>query len=238
MRVQLVFEMTKIPVAYRLGTLSIIKEMIRNGSEDYYDSLFSKAKRKMKPFSYSTFIPNLAIEGEVIRGTELHLNISSPHYEFIMFLVNGAQKERTYFIKGAEVTLKKKRLLPDVRISERNIIFKTLSPILIETKDGKPVLATDDEFKREFQYVAHLIITEVFGREPKQPIKVTQTMMTKQIMKENLHQKQSSALYLTANKGLLQLQGDPEDLQCLYDAGVSMRRSLGLGLLDVVEEVG
>ncbi|MEN1969261.1 CRISPR-associated endoribonuclease Cas6 [Lentibacillus sp. N15] len=238
MRVQMVFEMMQIPVAYRLGTLSIIKEMIRNGSEDYYDRLFNKAKRKMKPFSYSTFIPNLVIEGEIIRGTELHLNISSPNYEFIMFLVNGAQKGRNYFIREAELTLKKKRLLPENRISKTNVIFKTLSPILIETKKGKPVLATDDEFKKEFQYVANLVITEVFGRAPKQSIEVVQTMMTKQIMKENLHQKQNSALYLTANKGLLQLQGDPEDLQCLYDAGVSMRRSLGLGLLDIVEEVG
>ncbi|MFS0612766.1 CRISPR-associated endoribonuclease Cas6 [Lederbergia ruris] len=234
---QLIFDMRRIPIAYRLGTLSIIKEMIRNGSEDYYDRLFNKDKRKMKPFSYSAFISNLAVEDGMICGTELHLNISSPHYEFIMFLVNGAQKGRTYFIKEAELTLKKKRLLPETRISKTNVIFKTLSPILIETKHGKPVLATDDGFKKEFQYVANLIIAEVFGREPKQPIEVVQTMMTKQIMKENLHQKQNSALYLTANKGLLQLQGNPEDLQCLYDAGVSMRRSLGLGLLDVVEEV-
>lgn len=237
MRVQMVFEMRQIPVAYRLGTLSIIKEMIRNGSTEYYDKLFKRNKRKMKAFSYSVFIPELEIKDETIYGNELHLNISSPSYEFIMFLMNGSQKLETYLIKEAKLKLKEKRLLPEVLISKSNVIFKTLSPILIETKQGKPLLATESDFKKEFQYVANLVIKEIYGREPKQPIEVVQTMMTKQVLKEDLHQKQNNPLYLTTNKGLLQLQGDPEDLQCLYDAGVSMRRSLGLGLLEIVEEV-
>ncbi|TMN21382.1 CRISPR-associated endoribonuclease Cas6 [Lentibacillus cibarius] len=237
MRVKLVFDMQSIPVAYRLGTLSILKEMIKNGSETYYDYLFVQNRRQMKPFAYSTYINNLDIRQNMIYGNELHLNVSSSSYEFIMHLMNGSQKGQAYLIKGSRVTLKRKSLLPKKTITEENVVFRTLSPILIESKDNKPLLATDSNFANELAYVAELVLREASGKEMKQPIKVVQTMMTKQVLKENLHQEQDKPLYLTTNKGLIQLQGDPEDLQGLYDNGISMRRSLGLGLLEMEKEV-
>lgn len=237
MRVQLVFEMSEISVTYRLGTLSIIKEMVRKGSSKYYAYLFMQNKKEMKPFTYSTYITDLTIQQEKIFGKELHLTISSPDYEFIMRLMNGCKKGEVYHMKNSNLTLKKKRLLPKTSISKSSVIFRTLSPVLIETKQGKPLLATDDKFNNEFKYAAHLILHRIYGKEPIKPIQVQQTMMTKQVIKENLHQEQNRPLYLTANKGLIQLQGHPDDLQCLYDAGVSMRRSLGFGLLEIVEEV-
>src|SRR5699024_3153824 len=85
--------------------------------------------------------------------------------------------------------------------------------------------------------LAHLILKEVFMREPRRPIQVLQTMMERQVLKEDLHQVQKNPLYLTANKGFIQLQGEHEDLQALYDAGVSMRRLLGLGLLEMAKVV-
>ncbi|MFD1361711.1 CRISPR-associated endoribonuclease Cas6 [Lentibacillus salinarum] len=237
MKVKLVFDMQSIPITYRLGTLSIIKEMVRNGSQTYYDNLFVQNKRNMKPFTYSTYITNLDISQETIYGKELHLNLSSSSYEFIMHLMNGSKKGQVYYIQESQLVLKTKNLLPKKSIKEENVVFKTLSPILIESKDKKPILATDSNFNEELQYVANLIIRELYKREPQQPIKVLQTMMTKQVLKEDLHQKQKRPLYLTTNKGLIQLQGAPDDLQCLYDNGVSMRRSLGLGLLEVEKEV-
>lgn len=237
MRVKFVFNMETIPLAKGLGTLSIIKEMIRNGSIEYYNQLFIENKKEMKPFSYSTYIPNLVISEDQIIGTEFHLTISSPSYEFILNLMNGSRKGQIYSMGKSNLLLKNKMMLPKKTITKEKAIFKTLSPILIESKNGKPLLATDEDFNKEFQYIAQLILKELHDREPLQPIRVLQTMMTKQVMKENLHQKQNKPLYLTANKGFIQLSGSPEDLQALYDSGVSLRRSLGLGLLELVEEV-
>lgn len=236
MRVQLSFSMKSIPIAYRLGTLSIIKEIIKKGSIAYYETLFVKNKREMKPFSYSCFIRNLNIKNNQITGEELTLTVTSSSYEFILHLMNGCKKGDVYYISDSNLTLNSKRLLPKTNISKGNVIFKTPS-ILIENKDGKPLLAADEEFEREFQYTANLIIEKLYKRRPKQSIRVMQTLMTKMVMKENLHQTQDKPLYLTANKGLIQLQGNAEDLQCLYDAGIGFRRSLGFGLLELVEEV-
>src|SRR5699024_1240292 len=82
----------------------------------------------------------------------------SPSYEFVMHLLNGSKRESVYYIQGSKLILKRKRLLPKTAIEEDLITFKTLSPILLESKEGKPVLATDENFKTEFQYLEHLIL--------------------------------------------------------------------------------
>src|SRR5699024_2064846 len=237
MRVHFVFEMKRIPLYYRLGTLSILKEMIRNGSSSYYKELFEKRNEKMKPISYSNFIKGLKFEKEMILGDELHMNVSSLDYAFIMHLMNDSKRNHTYFIHNEKLILKNKILLPKKTITKHEVIFKTLSPVLIDTKDKKPVLATEEDFSTEFEYTSNLILKEVYGVNPEQPIELLQSMMSKEVIKERLHQKQNTPLYLTGNKGLLHVRGNPKDLQKLYEAGVSMRRSLGFGLLDIEREV-
>src|SRR5699024_3840987 len=120
--------MKRIPLYYRLGTLSILKEMIRNGSSSYYKELFEKRNEKM----------NL--------GDELHMNVPSPDYAFIMHLMNGSKRNHTYFIHNEKLISKNKILLPKKTITKHEVIFKTLSPVLIDTKDKKPVLATEEDF--------------------------------------------------------------------------------------------
>src|SRR5699024_11783818 len=110
------------------------------------------------------------IQNEHIQGEELHLTITSPSYEFVMHLLNGSKRESVYYIKGSKLILKRKRLLPKTAIEEDLITFKTLSPILLESKEGKPVLETDENYKTEIQYLEHLIIKEVYMREARQTI--------------------------------------------------------------------
>lgn len=235
MKVQLIFKMNTLPLSYRLGTLSIIKEMIRNGSKDYYQKIFVENRSEMKPFTYGVFVPNINVQPPLIYGEELHLTVSSPSYELIMHLMNGSNRTESYTYQGYSLQLKRKQMLPQVTLDSNVVTFKTMSPILIESKDKRPVLSTDANFQEEFQYVASLIINECFQRDPYQTIYIRHIDMKKQVIKENLHQSSDRPLFLTANKGLIQLEGHPEDLQCLYDAGASFRRSLGFGMLEVVD---
>lgn len=238
MRVQLIFDLDKsIPLEHRLGILAIIKEMVHQGSASYYEDVFINNRYKMKPFSYGIYISNLQISKKQIFGDSLQLTLSSPDYAFIMHFMNGSKKGETYYIKNSPLMLKAKRLLPTTKITSNIAVFKTMSPIHIEDKQQKPLLATDEHFNLEIEFLTKLILHEVYHRVPSEPIKVLQTMMKKQVIKENIHQKQEGPLYLTANKGLIQLQGNPIDLQCIYDAGLSMRRSLGFGLIELVEGV-
>lgn len=235
MRVEFRFQITNLPIGYRLGVLSIIKEMIRNGSELYYEEVFEKRKSHLKPFGYSTYIKNLSFHKNSILGDELVLIVSSSSYEWFMHLINGSYKQKEYQYKEYLFVLKSKRILPNYEIKQNIVTFFTKSPILLESKNKKPVLSTDAHFEKELQYISTLIIEELYNRKPFQPIRVLNTAMKKQVLKESLHHHQEDPIYLTVNKGSIQLEGHHEDLQVIYDNAVSFRRSLGLGLLDIEE---
>lgn len=237
LRVQFEFDMKKLPLAYRLGTLSIIKEMIRNGSEQYFHKIFVKDKRKLKPFGFSTFISNLEIKTNTIYGDRFLLTVSSPSYEFMMHLANGSERGKKYQYKDYSLTLLQKRLLPDPPEFNDVVLFKTLSPLLIENKRQKPLFAKDPMFEKEFNYYANLLCQEFFNRNLYQPVEIQRLKMRKTVVKEYIHQKHKDYLFFTGNEGLIQIKGDKRDLRAIYDYGIGLRRSLGFGLLDV-EEVG
>lgn len=233
LRVQFEFSMEKLPIAYGLGILSIIKEMIYHGSKYYYERLFVEGKRELKPFTYATYIQNLQIKNDTIYGERLILTISSHSYEFMMYLMNGSKQGTTYKYKNINLELKSKRLLHHPPQFTNHIIFKTLSPIIIENKERQPILAKDPSFEREFNYYANLLAQTFYHRELNSPLKILHTKMEKSVIKENVHQKQDDYIYFTGNKGLIQLKGDIDDLKMLYENGIGLRRSLGFGLLDV-----
>lgn len=235
MRIQFEFTMTKLPIQYRLGILSIIKEMIRTGSEGYYQLLFNKNKQEMKPFTYATYIRNLSINNNVIHGDRLILTVSSPCYELVMHLMNGSQRLQTFKYKSFTLTLKQKRLLPKPPEFTNVVTFSTASPILIETKNGTPLLAKDATFESEFNYYANLATKEILKRDLHEPIQILKSAMKKVVIKEKLHHFEDKDIYITANQGMLKLKGNPDDLKFIYDNGIGRRRSLGLGLLDVKE---
>lgn len=237
MRIQFDFKMTQIPRAYRLGILSIIKEMIRKGSEEFYEDFFIKNRQKMKAFSHSSYIQNLEIKDDTIIGDRLILTISSPSYEFIMHLMNGSERSNQYIYQGYELELRNKRLLPNPPKLSSIVTFKTLSPILIEDRNQQPLLDTDEQFEQEFNYYANLQLKELYNRPLHEQIYILQSSMKKVVLQENLHQSQTNPVFITANQGLLQLKGHPNDLRAIYDLGIGRRRSLGLGLLNIEEVI-
>lgn len=235
MRVQFEFSIKEIPLAYRLGTLSIIKEMIHKGSNDYYQLVFNDNKGKMKPFTHASYIKGMNVNKNEINGERLILTVSSPSYEFIMHLLNGSQRKSIYEYKGYIFELLNKRLLPKPPKFTETVLFKSASPILIENEKGQPLSDNSPGFERELNYYASLIAEELNGRKLYKPIEMIDSKMKKIVIKENLHHIQDKYIYLTANHGFIKLKGHQDDLRMLYDCGIGLRRSLGMGLLDVEE---
>lgn len=235
MRVKFEFHMSVLPKAYRLGILSILKEMLRQGSGHYYQQLFDVNREKMKPFAYAPYIHNLEMKQVEIVGTQLDLTVSSASYEFMMHLMNGSQRNTSYSYHGYELELKHKRLLPNPPQFSSTVTFKTLSPLLIENVHKKPLLVEDDAFEQQLNYYAQLLVKQLYDRDLFEPLHILQATTKKVVLQERLHQSQPTPIFITANHGILQLQGHPEDLKALYDMGVGRRRSLGLGLLGIEE---
>src|SRR5690625_5516006 len=118
--------MEKLPIAYRLGMLSIIKEMIYKGSKSYYQNLFVENEQSLKPFAHATFIQNISIKDEKIFGDRLFLTVSSPSYEFMMHLMNGSSRGDIYKYQKFIFELRRKRVLRSRPSFGYTVLFKTV----------------------------------------------------------------------------------------------------------------
>lgn len=235
MRVRMYFKISKFPLYQRLATLSIIKDMIRSGSESYYQKIFEHSRYQIKPYAYSIFFRNFQVQNDVILADELHLTVSSPHIEFIMHLINGSQKKKTYQYKDYTILFQRLELLKTIDITDSVVTFSTLSPILIEDRNKTPLEPSSPYYEQELQYTAQLIVQAIQQRPLHSQIRIIDSNLQKQVIKENFHQSLNHELYFTAFKGNITLEGHPEDLQCLYDSGIGKRTNIAFGLLGMNE---
>ncbi|OEH93019.1 CRISPR-associated endoribonuclease Cas6 [Bacillus solimangrovi] len=242
MRIQISFSGDCLPLYYRMGMLSIVKEALSQSDESYFKRIF-ESNNKMKPFGYAVYLKDFSFQDDIIKVSGFNMIVSSSDFEFMFHFHNGIQKIKTIRYKEFKWTRENVRVLNEHPISSEKVLFKTLSPLLIESKDGKPLSPTDKDYEKEFNYYSNLVVENMLNRSLHKRIKVTPLSMKKVVIKESNSKlidsgDNSQKIYFTAYKGYLMLEGHPDDLMCLYQNGSSKSRSYGFGLLDVEMERG
>ncbi|MFT9848920.1 CRISPR-associated endoribonuclease Cas6 [Aneurinibacillus sp. REN35] len=240
MRLEINFKAKEVPKYYRMGMLSLIKESLSRANPSYYHKVFSN-NPSPKPFAYAVYLKNFSYKAETIELNGFTLFLTSSDYEFMTHFYNGMSQMKTCRYLEFEWELEKIRMLPEKSLHSSHAVFKTVSPILIESKDGKPLFPHDASYEQEFNYYANLVVLACLGRSLRRPLIVKPLQMKKMVIKESNRVLREGdhpfqILYLTTFKGHLYIEGDREDLLCLYQNGISKRRSFGLGMLDIEME--
>ena len=240
MRISCFFEVRKIPICYRMAVVSIIKDALRTSDKQYYNRLYGDAKQVTKPFVFSTYLRNFHMGDKEIELDGLSVTISSPDYEFLLHLYNGLQKKERFLYKEFCFEKRRLRFVKEKDVNSSTIVFRTLSPILIENEQGAPVSPDDSNYERHVNYLANLILSRYRGIGLKRHLYVRPIRYKKVIIKESNHQfverhSDDKYLYFTAYNGLFELMGHPEDLGLLYQLGLSKRRNQGFGQLEIEE---
>ncbi len=235
MRARFYFKIPPVfPIKNRLIILSILKDAIRSQSEEFYQSFFIDGKQKTKPYTFSTYFHNLEIKNKEIYADHLAVTVSSSSVQFILFLINGCQETKKFIYKDMLIVLERVELLKEKPIMESQVWMKTLSAILIESKEGEPLLAEHRDFEKELNFIMSKTVQEIEGRSLYQPIKILKSNLRKMVIKENFHQKEGRDLYFTANQGQFLLAGDPRDLTFCYINGIGLRTGVGFGTLEAL----
>jgi len=229
-----------IPLDYRLkGGYSLIKEAIRLSEPGYYDRLFSQERYEIKPFSFAVFFKNFELKNDQIFAKQLSITISSPSIEFSVNALNGIRKLKTHKVENSVWRQISVRLLKEAIISSNKVVLSTLSPILIENKQGKPLAPHDEQYEQELNYFANLLMQRVAGRPLMRPVQFTPIRMEKVVVKESNREFDSANpdqyLFFTTYKGMFRLEGHREDLQYLYQTGIG-KRTVYFGLTELVRE--
>lgn len=232
MRFSVSYQVNKLEKAYRMRVYSLIKEAVRTVNKPYYNKLFLQFEKRIKPFSFSTYLHNFTLDDTTITLDRITITISSPDMEFAVHAFNGLRKLKEYSVNGEVWRQSNFQLLKEPVITSRKVVFRTCSPILIEDKNGRPLAPTDPLYEKELNYYANLQIHQFAGRDLYEPIHISPIHMKKMVIKErNRHLEKNSFLYFTTYRGLFMLEGSPQDLQLLYQLGIG-KRTTYFGLVE------
>lgn len=246
MKVAFIFKTDKLPVTYRTSFMSLIKEALKNQSAQYYNDLYfwnGKKNKHPKPFTFAIRFSNFHIDGDYINlyNEELSLYISSIDVEFLIRLYNGLIDRKLYpypLSEGNKISFIRSFLINEKELKNETVSFKTMSPILIENEDKKPLLPDDTDFQDEFNKLVNKELSTLRGYGLKKELHFIPIKIKKDVVKHRINEFTEKTgkkyMMLTAFSGSFTLQGDIEDLDYLYKSGVGIRRSEGMGYVEVI----
>lgn len=237
MRLSCIFKVSELPVGYRMGIVSIIKECLRLSDEMYFKQIYGNQLRT-KPFVFAPYLVNFRINGDRFLLDQLRVTFSSPDHEFLLHFYNGLQQKKQFVYKDNKLIRQTVHMLSESTINESSIVFRTQSPLLVEDQEGKPLAPTSPEYNFHFSYLANMILYEYRGQGLLTPLIIEPLCMKKVVIKETNHDfearfGEAKYLFYTGYQGLFRLIGDPTDLQLLYQLGISKRRNQGFGLFRI-----
>ncbi|MDA3129375.1 CRISPR-associated endoribonuclease Cas6 [Aliibacillus thermotolerans] len=241
MRLRATFKIVdeQLEYGYQMGVVSLIKEALKRSSESYFKRLYEK-DHTPKPFCFATFLHEPVFHSNNVSAKKISITISSFDHEFLLHFHNGLVKLNEHSYKNSIWTKERIQLLSEKEITSSTVTFRTLSPLLIEDKNGNPLSPQDTTYEREINYYASLTAKEFLGRTLYAPLKVKNHRMKKTVVKmtnSKWEKHNDGFLYFTGYRGLIRLDGRPEDLNMIYQIGLSKRRSQSFGLLDVYHQI-
>lgn len=260
MRMKVIFYASKLPILYRNRFMSLIKDSLEKSNSAYKEKLYPDKSQEItkvvKPFCFCVTMPtsrqikkekiiidrDFEIEDTVFYFLDagyISFIVSSSDYEFMVNLYNGLLENKSFQFSD-DLTLMQKRIimLNEKKIENNTIAFKTLCPVLIEKKDGKPILPFENigVFNTEFNTIHDRILKDIRGYGLKRALKFEPLNLKKQVVKHTLRgfREKTGKPYMTLTcfEGSFKLSGDPEDLKMLYQIGIGLRTGQGFGMVE------
>jgi CRISPR-associated endoribonuclease Cas6 len=182
-----------------------------------------------------------------LKGKDIGLYISSSDENFIYALIKGLEKikifnfssNKTMLVNGKKIVWKIKsvEIIPEEKVENNEVLFKTNSPILLEN-DKKPILFNESIFEDVLNENIKQRFLKILNRKPKEKVKFEPLEMGKVVVKHTLksfrEKTKKPIMYLTGSAGKFKLTGDSEDLQIIYQTGLGLRTNQGFGMVNVL----
>lgn len=244
MRLELSFDLGKsqIPTDNRSIWISFLKHALSHaGGGMFYDQFFSGTPNK--DYTFSVVLPILRFQRETIflEKNSLKILFSADDRKrtgLIFYQAFIAQKNKEFPLPdGNAMILKKIVQLPEKLIADSKVIFKTVvgGGLVIrrhnkETNKDWFFSFKDEGFNEQMREVLGYQAKKAgFSEEDGRNIKFTPIKCKKVLVKQ-------FGIYVDSTCGIFLLEGKPELLQYLYQAGLGSKHSQGFGMLDVITE--
>lgn len=243
MRISIELITNKIPLNYNYLILSLIKSNLSKENPMLFKKVYEENENyefRTKPFAFSVKLENFKIEDdEVTLERHALLTISTCDYIIGSVIYNSFLKEKDYEYQNRyKLQIVKVSVLKEKNINSNQVVFKTLSPIIVKNKLGQFLKTEDLDYEKELNYIANNIIKSYRGNGLKEELKFEPVLMKKRVIKERISEftekTGKNIFYITGYEGIFKLTGDKEDLNLIYKMGLGFRRSSGCGCLEIV----
>ena len=194
------------------------------------------------------------VETFILESETFSVNFSTPDYLFAVSLVNGLvglkeflfSTDREMLIGGEKQVWELLKITPyrSRPVKGEEVVVKTLSPIVIESKGGKPVLWNSPDFQEALNFVVNRRLKDLRGEGLKRELKVepvrkgSRELVEKKVVKTTFKDFREGTgkpyMVLTGSYGLFKLKGDREDLSYLTEVGLGNKCSQGFGMVEVL----
>lgn len=232
----------ELPCDNKAIFISFLKKSLGQCNQgEFYDKYFSGIQ--MKDYTFSVILPNPIFKGDKITlgNNYMKLIFSSDDKNktgLIFFQAFILMKQKRFPLPdGNAMTLKKIDLIGEKLITSSKVIFRTTvgGGLVVRDHDrernrDRYLTVEDDGFySKLYENLAIQAKTAGFSDEVAENIKFTPIQCKKVVVKQ-YH------TYVDATIGIFSLEADPELLQYFYQAGAGGRRSMGYGLLDIIDD--
>ncbi|OOM45183.1 CRISPR associated protein Cas6 [Clostridium beijerinckii] len=243
MRIVIELNTNKIPLNYNYLILSLIKNNLSKENQMLFNKLYEENNDyefRTKPFTFSVKFEDFKIENEeVLLKKRVLLTISTSDYIIGSVIYNSFLKEKDYEYQNKyRLQIGKVSVLKEKNINSNQVVFKTLSPVIIRNKAGEFLTIDDSNYEKELNYIVDSNIKSYRGNGLKEELKFEPVLMKKRVIKERISEFTEKTgkdiFYITGYKGIFKLTGDKEDLNLIYKMGLGFRRSSGFGCLEIV----
>lgn len=243
MRIIIELNTTKIPLNYNYMILSLIKNNLSKENPMLYEKIYednTDYELRTKPFTFAVKLESFKIEDdEVSLEKRVLLTVSTSDYIIGSVIYNSFLKVKDYEYQNKyKLQIGKVNVLKEKNINSNQVVFKTLSALILRNKEGKFLSPDDPNYEKELNYIANKVIKSYRGVGLKEDLKFEPVLMKKRVIKEKISGFEKNTgkeiFYITGYDGIFKLTGDKEDLNLIYKMGAGFRRSSGCGCLEIV----
>lgn len=239
MRLKLYFQLEneKIDLDYRRIFLSYIKKSLQDYDESYFESLYRLGDNKIKPFTFSVFIPHPQFQPEDILIKEKYLEMTISFADNIMAAIfyNAFNHTRlkSFPLKENKMKLINISMLPEKRILGNSIVVKFLSPLVVRDRNQE----TRKDYYYSFEHEKFISMLKINIREQLKNSELEESLLDGFEVKAIQAKKTVVKFYekqIEASLGTFELQGDKRLLEYLYKAGIGSKHSSGFGMFTII----
>lgn len=212
--------------------MHVIKEAFR-GTE--YEDIVLSEERIPKPYTFSVVFGNVkSITSERIEFSgELVFKFSTVIPPMVGHLYNHLKSRNFSYIFGSEILEKRFDLPSSKKISSEKVEYKILGAAVFTKKDGVSLDSLDESFEESINHILEVRMNYVKSFSKDIPAFSPIRVLGKALKYTRVRHYGGM---LDAFRGYLLLEGKPDVLEFIAQAGIGVRTGQGFGMVKVVRE--